>query len=59
MFKCFDFKCNECDHVFEDYIETSKVEPIRCPKCNSLDVTRQFPFPRKIIVEGVTGLINP
>jgi putative FmdB family regulatory protein len=50
MFKCYDYKCNECDEIFEELLETNKSESVRCPHCDSLDVTRQFPMPQRVTI---------
>jgi putative FmdB family regulatory protein len=48
----YDYICQECDHRFDDYIESNKSEPIRCPNCDSLDVKRQFPMSQMVMVKG-------
>ena len=58
MLKCYDYKCSNCDWVFEDYIESTKVEPVRCQACDSLDVVRQFPRPQMVKIPG-SNQINP
>jgi putative FmdB family regulatory protein len=51
MYKCYDYKCSQCDKIFEELTETNKSEPVRCPHCDSLDVTRQFPKSQKVEVK--------
>jgi len=35
----FDFKCNECDQGFEDYISSTTVAVV-CPHCTSTNVEK-------------------
>lgn len=52
MYTCYDYRCEDCDKVFEELTESNKAEPVRCPHCDSLNVKRQFPKPRKVEVRG-------
>jgi putative FmdB family regulatory protein len=52
MYKCFDYKCEDCGKIFEDLSESNKVEPTRCIYCDSLNVKRQFPMPTKVTIPG-------
>ncbi len=48
----YDYICQDCDYKFDDYVETNKSEPVRCPNCDSLDVKRQFPMSQMVMVKG-------
>lgn len=37
----YEYKCHECDHVFEDLVLSSKdTGPEKCPKCGAAQVSR-------------------
>ena len=37
----YEYKCQECDHVFEDMVLSSKDPgPDKCPKCSAPNVSR-------------------
>ncbi len=37
----YEYKCQECDHVFEDMVLSSKDSgPDKCPKCGAPNVSR-------------------
>jgi putative FmdB family regulatory protein len=31
----YDFKCNKCDHIFEELVSTSETNDPLCPECKS------------------------
>lgn len=51
MKKLFEFKCQECSNVFEEYTEYKKES--HCPLCNSL-ADKIISAPR-VSLEGITG----
>ncbi len=51
MKRLFEFKCNSCEEVFEEYTEYKKVST--CPSCGG-DADKLISAPR-ISLEGVTG----
>ncbi|MEH0019852.1 MAG: zinc ribbon domain-containing protein [Desulfobacter sp.] len=38
----FEYKCDACDKTFEKLVFANDTERIRCPECNSPDVTKQM-----------------
>lgn len=45
MAATYNFTCQECGHVFVETILFNDAEPVKCPKCKSIDVERHFPAP--------------
>jgi putative FmdB family regulatory protein len=37
----YEYVCEECEHAFEKRVPTSRTR-VRCPHCESAQVTRQF-----------------
>lgn len=37
----YDFKCESCDHQFEELIPASEQDSMKCPECGE-DAKRQF-----------------
>ena len=38
----FEFKCKECGEKFEKLLFSSDKDKIKCPKCNSENVSKVF-----------------
>ncbi|MBW2742206.1 MAG: zinc ribbon domain-containing protein [Deltaproteobacteria bacterium] len=36
----YEYKCENCKHIFEKLVFTSNNEGIECPKCNDIRVKR-------------------
>jgi putative FmdB family regulatory protein len=51
MRKLFDFQCQSCNEVFEEYTEYKKVSA--CPKCG-MEADKIISAPH-IYLEGITG----
>lgn len=46
MAQLFDFQCNDCDHVFEDWDTSDRSARPDCPKCGAPGATRLISTPR-------------
>ena len=46
----YDYKCNECDHVYELFHGMSDDPEFECPKCKSKEATKQIGIP--LILDG-------
>ncbi len=49
---CYDYKCLNCGHVFEQLLATHKTEPLPCPKCKSKNLERLITGPRHFQIKG-------
>jgi len=38
----YKFRCQSCDHIFEDLVRSVGGQPEGCPDCGSPELTRQF-----------------
>lgn len=45
MLKFVDFRCRDCDHVYEALVNDSDANP-SCPECSSSDVIRRISAPK-------------
>jgi putative FmdB family regulatory protein len=50
----FDFECNSCQHIWEDFVSTSAKMPDECPNCNSKEMRKLISCPSLGVVE-LTG----
>jgi putative FmdB family regulatory protein len=41
----YDYRCGECNHVFEKLVMPSKEPKLTCPECESTDVERIASMP--------------
>ncbi len=40
----YEYRCEPCQHSFETLVRSSSDVP-RCPKCGSIDLSKQFSVP--------------
>jgi putative FmdB family regulatory protein len=40
----YEYRCEPCDHTFETLIRSSS-DVAHCPKCGTIDVSKQFSVP--------------
>lgn len=43
----YEYRCEPCDHTFETLIR-SMGDAARCPKCGTLEVSKQFSVPAAV-----------
>lgn len=36
----YEYKCNNCDHVFEELVSSEPQKPFPCPKCASDNIEK-------------------
>lgn len=48
MIKVYDYYCNNCNHTFEEWMESVDAE-VRCTHCDSASVVRKLSTPAVII----------
>lgn len=56
---CHDYKCNKCEKMFEEYTDSDNLNvKVHCPYCGSFEVTKQFPMPRRVTVQGSNQMFS-
>ena len=51
----YEYKCENCNHIFEKLVFTSDNEGIECPKCDDIRVTRLISSTCHINSSGGSG----
>ena len=50
----FEYECQACHEAFEALVTTKSAETVRCPKCDSTNVSKLLGLPTAKVVEGGT-----
>ncbi len=50
----YEYQCPPCEHTFETLVRSERDVP-RCPKCGSIDLSKQFSVPASAKVNGSTS----
>lgn len=48
----FEYHCHACQEEFEALVTAKAAEVVRCPKCDSTEVSKQFGLPSAKVVAG-------
>lgn len=48
----YDYKCNDCGHIFEIFHNITEIPDITCGKCNSNNIERKISLGSGFILKG-------
>ena len=53
MAPSYDFKCNDCEHKFEEFVKLTEYNSnTKCPKCESPNTKRQIAAVKSYRIHG-------
>ena len=54
----YEYRCEPCDHSFETLVRGNGDTP-HCPRCNGIDLAKQFSVPAAAHTNGSSGASLP
>lgn len=55
----YEYRCNKCEHVFEELVSADNTDPVPCEKCGATDTSRIMSTAVTHMPNPMRGAVNP